>query len=239
MRCWRSLGLWSYVVGGHLLASACFQTANVQPNTGLQLAPASTITPTVQSVAVIQVPELLPVVTVIALPTNIEGTDTRSPGENPTPESQLSAAQIEATSIVIEATAEAISTKEPTPLPTNSDTVDSENPTEGSIIKVYEPDEGSELPADSCIHIVRDGDTLYRIARQYNSTVYILVTLNNIAIPISSRSDSRSRSLAAVQSSLRMLAKRKQPAPLPWLYRRSRMWCRKVRVSSILPCVMA
>ena len=164
-----------------LLASACFQTANVQPNTGLQLAPASTITPTIQSVAVIQVPESLPVITVTALSTNSEGTDTRSPGENPTPESQLSAAQIEATSIVIEATAEAIFTEEPTPLPTNSDAVDSENPTEGSIIKVYEPDESSELPADSCIHIVRDGDTLYSIARQYNSTVYILVTLNNIA----------------------------------------------------------
>lgn len=38
-------------------------------------------------------------------------------------------------------------------------------------------------PPDSCIYIVRPGDTLGRIARQYNTTVYQLATLNRIANP--------------------------------------------------------
>ncbi len=166
-----------------LLAAACFQTANVQPNTGLQLAPASTLTPTVTPITVAQAPESLPVITVTALSTNSEGIDTGSLEVSSTLEPQLSAAQIEATNIVIEATSEALSTQEPTPLPTDAATVDGKGQTEEGIVKVYKPNESSgpqSQPADSCIYIVRDGDTLYSIARQYNTTVYTLATLNRI-----------------------------------------------------------
>ena len=63
-------------------------------------------------------------------------------------------------------------------------TLDGKGQTEEGIVKVYKPNESSgpqSQPADSCIYIVRDGDTLYSIARQYNTTVTTLVTLNRIA----------------------------------------------------------
>lgn len=161
------------------LVTACFQTANVQQNTGLQLVPASSATSEATTVAVVHTSEPLP----ILLPTSAPTTGAEETfGENPTPLPQLSAAQIEATSIVIEATNDA-SLLEAT-FTNTPDTADEENsdPTEGNVIQVYVPDdEGTPAPSvNSCIHIVQNGDTLYNIARQYNTTVSALVTLNSI-----------------------------------------------------------
>ena len=161
-----------------LSASACFQNANVQQNTGLQLAPANTATSEATAIAVVNSPESLPVLLKTATP---EFNQATAAEEKATLVPQLSAAQLEATHIVIQATREAkrletTVTSTPEPAVAKDDT-----PADDSLIRVFEPEEDTnELLENSCIHIVQNGDTLYRIAQTYNTTVNTLVTLNSI-----------------------------------------------------------
>lgn len=161
-----------------LAASACFQNANVKQNTGLQLAPATTATGEVTAIAELNTPESIPVLVNSPTPELIQETTSEAQATSVT---QLSAAQIEATSIVIQATIDA-EQLEATPTST-PETVREEDvsSTDESLIRVFEPeDETIDLPENSCIHIVQNGDTLYSIAQTYNTTVTTLVTLNSI-----------------------------------------------------------
>ena len=161
-----------------LATSACFQNANVQQNTGLQLAPVSTATIETTVIAEHNTPEAIPVLDNSATPESIQ----RATSEvQSTPIPQLSAAQIEATNIVKEATIDAEQLE--TNVTVIQETVSEEDlsSSDESLIRVFEPEnEALDPPDNSCIHIVQNGDTLYRIAQTYNTTVTTLVTMNNI-----------------------------------------------------------
>lgn len=163
-----------------LTASACFQNANVKQNTGLQLAPATTATSEVTAIAELNTPEAIPVLNNSATPELIQETTL---GAQATSVTQLSAAQIEATNIVIQATKDAEPEQlEATPTSTPETVIEEDvSSADESLIQVFEPeDETIDLSENSCIHIVQNGDTLYSIAQTYNTTVTTLVTLNSI-----------------------------------------------------------
>ncbi len=163
-----------------LFATACFQNANVSESSGVPLAPAATATLEAIAVVELNTAEPLPVSTNTPIP---QATQVIELQEQPKAAPQLSAAQIEATQIMIQATQDA---EQAATIPT-SQAVDATEAVEEPVAAEEPPSEEPAnanttlaVNANSCIHIVQLGDTLYSIAITYNTTVTTLATINNI-----------------------------------------------------------
>lgn len=169
-----------------LFATACFQNANVSENSGVQLAPAATATLEAIPVVELKTAEPLPVSSDTPTPVP-QSTQVTVLEQEPTAVPQLSAAQIEATQIMIQATQDA---EQAEALPTNQPVVADDEATDGTASVILTPTEVPDIAnaastanagnANSCIHIVQLGDTMYSIAITYNTTVSTLATINNI-----------------------------------------------------------
>ena len=170
-----------------LLSAACFQTANVQPNTGIQLEPMTTVPVTATDVAVAQAPESLPVITVTPAATEEDTVIANAPAAESAPAAELSAAQLEATQIVMSATSSAESSNTASE-PAEAEVVDAstvsteKEPVADDAVETAAASESlvAAEPATSCIHIIREEDTLYGLALRYSTTVSELVETNDI-----------------------------------------------------------
>ncbi len=187
-----------------LVTAGCFQTAVVQPDMGIQITPVAATLPTAAATAT---PSLVVVPAATVAPTTTAAANPQLEDAQPaapiaeeeildaataeivsTPVSAspaLSAAQIEATSIVVtRITEEALAQDKndevpPATITTELGRVDDAEP----IVKIYPTvtsEEAEVVSASSCIHIISAGDTLYGLAQQYNTTVTALVVNNNI-----------------------------------------------------------